>query len=353
MSKNRFFGFSARFLMLIAAGLLVVTYLSVLVNPEKLWFLTLFGILFVPLFLLNFFLFIWSIFRRSKAIVIPLMALLPSLIFMGGFIRFHDKEASEPQDGVKLLTYNVGRFSPDKRRGIATRPDCLDSVAAYVLKQDPDIICLQEFYVPYPNKAKNEIEAHFKGYKPVYYMYSSKKGAFGNVILSRLPVVDKGAVKFEESTNLAVYADIRMGDKVRRIYNCHLESYNISLTGIAKSIRRDYKAVVQETGSKMKSSISKRPDQVNKIMTEIGNSPVEAIVCGDLNDSPVSYTYYKLSQKRHDSFRAAGKGFAATYSLLWPLLRIDYVFYPKSMSAESHITDKVHYSDHYPVIVQL
>lgn len=339
--------------MMIAAGLLVVSYISVLVNPEKLWFLTLFGILFVPIFLLNVFLFLWSMVRRSKAIVIPLLALLPSLFFMGSFVQFKDKGNVDRTDGIKLVSYNVGRFSPNKRQHIATRSDCLDSVAAYLMKQDADIICLQEFYVPYPDKVKKEIDDHFRGYTPVYYMYSSAKGQYGNVILSKLPVSGKGAVKFDKSSNLAVYADIRFGDVTRRVYNCHLESYNISLTGIAKSIKRNYKAVVQETGSKMKSSIARRPSQVNQILSDIENSPVEAMVCGDLNDSPVSYTYYRLCHKRRDSFRTAGKGFAATYSMLWPLLRIDYLFYPRSMSASSHKTEKVHYSDHYPVIVQL
>lgn len=353
MSRNRFFGFSARFLMLIAAGLLVVSYLSVLVNPEKLWFLTLFGIFFVPIFLLNLFLLVWSLIRRSKAVMIPLLALLPSLVFMGGFVQLSDNSRPAEEGSIKFISYNVGRFTPNKRRGIATRPDCLDSVAAFVARQDADIICLQEFYVPFPDKSEKVIRDHFKGYTPVYYLYSSTKGMYGNVILSRLPVSGKGAVKFDGSSNLAVYADVKVRDEVVRIYNCHLESYNISLTALAKSIRRDYKAVMQETGHKMKSSIARRPDQVNQILADIENSPVASLVCGDLNDSPVSYTYYRMASHRHDSFRTAGKGFGATYSLLWPLLRIDYVFYPKLMKATSHFSPKVHYSDHYPVVVQL
>lgn len=353
MSKNRFFGFSARFLMLMAAGLLVVSYLSVLVNPEKLWFLTLFGIFFVPIFALNLFLFAWSLVRRSKAVFIPLLALLPSLIFMGGFVQLSDNSRPAEEDSIKFISYNVGRFSPNRRKGLDTRPECLDSVAAYIARQDADIICLQEFYVPYPDKVSSVINSHFKGYTPVYYMYSSKKGMYGNVILSRLPVSDKGSVKFEGSSNLAVYADVKMRDEVVRIYNCHLESYNISLTALAKSLRGDYKAAMQETENKMKSSIARRPAQVNQVLADIENSPVESLVCGDLNDSPVSYTYYRLSSRRHDSFRSAGKGFGATYSMLWPLLRIDYVFYPRGMKASSHSSPKVHYSDHYPVIVQL
>jgi len=349
----RIFGIASRMLMLVAAGLLAVSYLSVLVNPEQAWFLTIFGLMFVPFFLLNLFLLVWAAVRRSKAILIPLVALLPSIYFLGGLVQFKDMSPALSDPGISMMSYNVGRFSPNRRRGIATRTACLDSVAAYIMSQNMDVVCLQEFYVPYPETVKHDIEEHFKGYTPIYYMYSGERGMYGNVILSRLPVTGKGAVKFDESSNLAVYADIRMGDSVKRIYNCHLESYSLSITGIVKAMRRDYQTAIHDTGLKMRASILKRPAQVGKVLSGIEASPVESIVCGDLNDSPVSYTCYHLQRGRYDSFRKAGVGMGATYSMLWPFLRIDYIFYPKDMQATGHKTRRVHYSDHYPITTNL
>lgn len=349
----RLFGIASRILMLIAAGLLAVCYISVLVNPEKAWFLTIFGLSFVPLALLNLFLLVWAAVRRSRSIVIPFIALLPSLIFLGGLVQFGDRSVQTVDGGIRMMSYNVGRFSPNRRRHIESRSDCLDSVASYIMGLDMDIICLQEFYVPYPETVRHSIQEHFKGYTPVYYMYSGKRGMYGNVILSRLPVTGKGAVEFDESSNLAVYADVRMGTSVKRIYNCHLESYSLSLTNLVKSLRRDYQTAIHDTGLKMRASILRRPSQVGKVLSGIEASPVESIVCGDLNDSPVSYTYYHLQRGRCDSFRKAGKGMGATYSVLWPLLRIDYIFYPKDMQATDHRTVRVHYSDHYPIMTNL
>ena len=63
--------------MIISAALLLLSYVSTYVNPAKAWFMTIFGLLFAPLLLCNFLLFIWAILRKSKALVIPFLALLP------------------------------------------------------------------------------------------------------------------------------------------------------------------------------------------------------------------------------------------------------------------------------------
>ncbi len=85
-------------------------------------------------------------------------------------------------------------------------------------------------------------------------------------------------------------------------------------------------------------------------LSNIQKSPYPAIICGDFNDTPMSYTYWKLSRGRRDSFKDAGKGFGATYSMLQPLLRIDYILSPKDVRATSHKIVKLKYSDHYPVV---
>ena len=76
-------GFVARVMMLAAAALLFLSYASMVVNPSKAWYMTALGLLFVPIAVLNLFLLIWAIRRRSGALFIPLIALLPSLIFIG------------------------------------------------------------------------------------------------------------------------------------------------------------------------------------------------------------------------------------------------------------------------------
>ena len=138
-----------------------------------------------------------------------------------------------------------------------------------------------------------------------------------------------------------------------RVYNCHFESYNISMSGILRSVRRQARDALKETEHKMRRGITRRPRQVNQVMENISKSPVPAFVCGDFNDSPMSYTYYRLSKGRDDSFRKAGEWFGSTFSFLWPLLRIDYVLLPHQFEALSHRTPHKPYSDHYPVVTEV
>ena len=105
-----------------------------------------------------------------------------------------------------------------------------------------------------------------------------------------------------------------------------------------------------ETGTKMKRSILRRPRQVDQVFSDIESCPVEAFVCGDFNDNPMSYTYYRMTRGRKDAFVESGEGFGATYALLWPMLRSDYVMVPDRFEALSCDIPRVGYSDHYPVV---
>ena len=87
MSRNWFFGLTSRVLMLIAAALLVLSFAAMFVNPAKLWMISVIGILFIPLYAVNCFLLLWTAMRRSKAFVIPMLALLPACLFLGRYFR--------------------------------------------------------------------------------------------------------------------------------------------------------------------------------------------------------------------------------------------------------------------------
>ena len=137
------------------------------------------------------------------------------------------------------------------------------------------------------------------------------------------------------------------------MYNCHFESYNISFTGVIRSLFRSGTDVFSETGIKMKKSISRRPKQVDKDFSHIEDCPYEAFVCGDFNDNPMAYTYYRMTRGRRDAFVKAGEGFGATYSHLWPLLRIDYVLVPDRFETVGFMVPRLGYSDHYPVVAEI
>lgn len=351
---NRFFGITSRFLMLIVAALLALSYLSIVINPAKIWLVSLSGIFFVPLMTLNVILFIWALTRRSKSFMIPLLALIPSFFFIGRYVQFNSDEViqdSPSGEVVKIMSWNVGRFAMYDHAG--GKSECMDSVISFIRSQDPDIICLQEFSLKDGRNVKDYLGRRFSGYNVEYYMFPDRGNSFGNVTLSRFPVKGKGKIRFDESANLAIYTDYKAGDRSFRVYNCHFESYNISLTGLVRALAKRDSTIMAETGTKMKRSITRRPKQVDKVFEDIENCPVESFVCGDFNDNPMSYTYFRMTRGRKDAFVEAGDGFGATYATLWPMLRIDYVLFPERYHAISHDIPRVGYSDHYPVITEI
>lgn len=356
--KITFTGISARVMMSCAAALLLLSFLSVVADPAKAWFFTIFGLLFIPLFIVNLILFVWALKRRSKSFVIPVIALLPSIFFIGAYFQFPSSSRpampSDEESAVRIVTYNVGRFmQPDKKKVAGGRKACADSVRSFLASQDADIICLQEFYASDLKEVQSFAKGIGKGYRPEYYLFKGRYGYYGNVTFSRMKARDKGVVKFEDSANLAIYTDYSAGGRPFRVYNCHFESYNVSMSGILRSVRRQDRDALKETEHKMRRGITRRPRQVNQVMENISKSPVPAFVCGDFNDSPMSYTYYRLSKGRDDSFRKAGEWFGSTFSFFWPLLRIDYVLLPHQFEALLHRTPHKPYSDHYPVVAEV
>ncbi len=354
-ARNRFLGITSRVLMLIVAALLALSYLSIIVNPADFWFLSIFGILYVPLMTLNLFLLLWAIKRKSKSFLIPLLFLIPSFFFIGRYVQLNSDEAigeTEPENSIKIVSWNVGRFSMHNK-GIKSRQQCVDSVFNFLKNQNADIICLQEFHVLDDSRVRAYIRKQLKGYNAEYYLFTERGGYSGNLTLSKFPVRDKGKIKFEESANLAIYTDYRVKDRNFRVYNCHFESYNVSFSGVIKALARRASAEVAMTGHKVKRSITRRPKQVDKVFSDIERCPVESFVCGFFNDNPMSYTYHRMTRHKEDSLVEAGDGFGATYSLLWPMLRLDYILYPERFRAISNDIPRVNYSDHYPVITEI
>jgi endonuclease/exonuclease/phosphatase family metal-dependent hydrolase len=345
--------------MVIVAGLLILSYLSMLINPAKVWLISLVGLLFVPLSLLNAFLLLWALKRLSKSFVIPLLALLPAFFFAGRYVRIDTEDEriermATEGERLKIVSYNVGCFAlQDRAAGIDSRAECIDSVFSFLKSQDADIICLQEFRVPDADKVRSYVDRYMKGYNVEYYMFPSSNGAFGNITMSRIPVKGKGKIKFDESANLAIYSDYQYAGEKFRIYNCHFESYNVSVSGLMRGLVQRDTLLISATGDKMKRSITRRPKQVDRVFEHIEECPIETFVCGDFNDNPMSYTYYRMTRGRKDSFKVAGNGFGASFATMWPMLRIDYILCPKKYAPVTHQTPRVPYSDHYPVVSQI
>ncbi len=337
-----FFSFSFRVVALVFSALLCLSYLSTFINPEILPFFGLFGLFYLPLLVIVVTLLVAAIMHRSHSVWIPLLALIPSLFYFSSFIRFEDNEAGQTESAsgsISLLTYNVGRTD---------RP-----LNEFLSSHDADIVMLQEFRTSNPER----IAQQFPSYPYHHHsLYRTSKGHVGNLILSKYPLDNAGQFRFSGSTNMIIYGDVRLPEGPVRVYNSHLESNSISLPAIIRRMADNRDVITEElvhVHEKVSKSSSRRQDQIRTLKDDISKISIPSIICGDMNDTPMSYSYRKLSEGRKDTFEEAGAGFAATYSILWPLLRIDYFFVPENCNVISHRTLKTDLSDHYPVLTEI
>ena len=335
-----------RALVVVSAVALLISYLSIFIDPAFMSVPSFFGLYYIPIFILNVILLIIGLVRMKRYLVVSLVALLPTLFFADLFVKFGGEEKSVAGDEVKVMTYNVGRFGAAPKGMNTTQ--ALNKVCEFVAREAPDVLCLQEFQT-----ADTAAVGRILKYLPYrcHFFYGTSKNFSGNITFSRYPIVDKGAITFKDTHNLCVWSDLRINDVTVRVYNCHLQSNRLSFTNTIRRMgkRGQFTDEVKNVHERLADSNIKRSEQVGTIHDHIKACTIPSIVCGDFNDTPMSYTYHTLASGHKDSFADGGNGFGATYSVLWPLLRIDYILMPQNVSCDrTHIT-RVPYSDHYPV----
>jgi endonuclease/exonuclease/phosphatase family metal-dependent hydrolase len=181
---------------------------------------------------------------------------------------------------------------------------------------------------------------------------------FGVAIYSKYPIVNKGYIPFESDVNnFCIYADLKIGKDTVRVYDAHLASIRLQ--------REDY-ALVQdnqngeplEKGGKriarrLKSGSVRRQEQVHRILLNIKDCRHPKILCGDFNDTPVSYCYETLTNELDDSFLEAGNGIGNTYIGAFPSFRIDYILHSVDFTATDYRTLEGEFSDHHAVTATL
>ncbi|MCL2413209.1 MAG: endonuclease/exonuclease/phosphatase family protein, partial [Bacteroidales bacterium] len=185
--------------------------------------------------------------------------------------------------------------------------------------------------------------------------------AFGNITYSRFPIIRDSLVRFKNSKNMIVLADIVAHGDTIRVINFHLESIGFQKDDdlfyqefiSAPTETADIRKGVGRMISRMNRAYVARAEQAKILAQLIAYSPYRTIAAGDLNDIPVSFAYRRVSRNMNDAFRRRGFGLGTSYGGVYPSFRIDYIFFSEGFSCENFTTIRVRYSDHFPIIADL
>ncbi len=345
---------------LIFAFALLLSYLSPYVNPERLWVLAFFGLAYYYLLLINlFFVLFWLFFRKK-------LALYSAIIILLGFnhLRTHFQYNGsytfpEKKEYFSVMSYNVRLFDLYNWTDNKTTRD---AIIDFIAEENPDIICFQEYfdsnndYFPVKKPLSEKIDANYV-HEDFFFSKFNKKMRFGLATYSRYPIVNKGNIIFPESQkkgNFVIYSDILINEDTIRVYNAHLASLHFSAENyqfLDNEINEGKKVKSGTIGiaRKIKYAFVQRAKQIRILVEHITNSPYPVLLCMDLNDTPLSYSYRRISKILNDSFIKSGKGIPNTYIGTFLHFRIDYIFHSDEFESHNFKTIKRKLSDHYPI----
>ncbi len=336
---------------ILVAFALLTCYLAPRIDPRLFWPGSVMGLAYPALMILNGGFVVFWLFFRWRYSLVSLGLILAGIPVHTTFYQHPTQQAAPNSSSIKVLTYNVYHFYSylEGRKKDA-------SVLNFISEQKAQIICLQE------TKLQRKGELNPLKMKPlfpgiVHCQLAHQNPWGGPVTFSAFPIVYMGEMRFNDTQNLVIYSDIDTGKDTIRVYNCHLQSFGINddEKTILDSISfQDHQLdEIRQVFRKLKKGYLRRAEQIDSLMKHIGECPYPVIVCGDFNDTPISYAYRQISKRLVDSFVESGSGISRTYKEKLPPVRIDYIFHSPHFRSSGYERHTVPYSDHYPVSVYL
>jgi len=338
---------------------LLLSVISWYVSPAKITIIAYLGMAFPFIYVINIaFLFFWTICFQWRYALISFISLIICISPALTYFPIHFKTKEIPENCIKVMSYNVRAFNWNKKLAAADNP-----ILTYIRDCDPDIVCIQE-YTAVTDKMKrntNDIKKVLSKYP--YFSFinlwpSRPTVDHGLACFSKYPILSATKIPVESSgTNGSVLYKIKVNNKIISVINNHLESNQ--LTSADKQLYRDLLKdtnrqnidnVAHNIKNKLGSAFQKRAPQANLISKWIKEQDTDGvIVCGDFNDTPISYTYKTIKGDLIDSYANTGFGPGITYHENHFWFRIDFIMHSRNIKSYNTTVGKVKYSDHYPV----
>lgn len=340
----------------VSFALLSLCSLSIFVNPAEYPYAGIVGLAF-PIFLLGCVAtLVLSLAFAPRMCWISLLALVLNFFTIRSYIPFNLPE-KVPDDCIKVLSYNTWCFGGGGKKDAAGN----NLLALWVVEQNPDIYCYQEGTTgtSYDNECAPLLR-HYAYADTAEIHPTTTIGYFG-----RFPVVGKETLYRSSTNGSAVFKLLVAPRDTLYLVNNHLKSVGLSeeereqYAGIvhgdetesANDVKRQSRTIL----SKLARASAKRAEQVMAVAAFLERHREDnVVVCGDFNDTPVSYAHHRLSEGLIDCYEATGNGIGRSFSKHAMYVRIDNIFCSTHWKPyKCYIDQSVRLSDHYPIVAFL
>ncbi len=341
----------------VAVVLLVVSAYSDRVSPEVSMMLSYLGLAFPVLCVVNLcFIFYWLFLGDRRFLLIGLFSFLLCWSPVRRYFPFHFRKDVSRKEVLKVLTYNVMAFGYKNHTKAVP-----NKILQYIADSDADIVCLQEYATAKSGKDLTASKIYkalsMYPYRSVFYQNSTKYQNFGIAVFSKYPLSNSRMVRYDSDYNGSSVHEVDIKGKKLTLINNHLESFKLTMED-----RTRYLSFIRSFSSdglddlkgafaqKLGPAFRIRAKQAEAVSEEIRNAKGDyVLVCGDFNDTPISYAHRTIQGDLRDAFAESGRGMGITYNQNYFWFRIDNILHSPNMTSMNCSVDKVAYSDHYPL----
>lgn len=297
---------------------------------------------------------VWLLLRQWELALLPLVGLLLCAPQLRVYCPFHFRTAPVPESAIKLLSYNVMAF------GGSIRPEKGKSILNYLRQSGADILCLQEYFVPdqppYLRQADVDKALEDYPYRNVTAVGRNRNNRLA--CFSKFPILSARRLGYSSESNGSVAYELLIGGDTVTLINNHLESNKLTVEdkGMYESMLRAPKKGKVERGArrligKLAKASVLRASQADTIAREVACARTDyVLLCGDFNDSPISYSRRVIAQELDDAFATSGRGLGISYNRNKFFFRIDHILLSPNLKAYNCTVDRsIRVSDHYPI----
>ncbi len=323
------------FINTLLALALLVSYLLPYISPEKFPFLAILS-LFVPaLILINSLFVLYWLIKLKKQLLLSTLILAIGWSFNSSLIQFTGKELSN-EKVLSIMSYNVRMFN---RWKWIDNDSIGKNIINFVKSKDADIVLFQEYYI----LEKEKLDYEYK-----YIKTQKKDNKTGLAIYSKYPIINKGSLNLENTSNNIIFIDIVKEKDTVRIYNFHLQSLQLNTNEENFGQENSEKLI-----ARLKESFKVQAEQTKVFLEHEKTWKGKKIVAGDFNNTSYSWVYNQIANDKKDTFLESGEGFGKTFNYWFPL-RIDFILTDKNVSVNSYQSfQKQQNSDHFPILTNI
>ncbi|GAB2543520.1 endonuclease/exonuclease/phosphatase family protein [Spirosoma aerophilum] len=243
---------------------------------------------------------------------------------------------------LKVLSFNSETFPTNSQNGFDASP----------LKAD--IACFQEYS---PNR---QVEHQYAAKIEKLTCFDEDR-EIGLALFSQYPIVNQYTRLWSKPNhpeiNGYICADIAYGADTIRVVNVHLWSMGVRTNQAVAALKAGdlgrFSLELIDTFHRLKEGFENRNAQLEEVESYVVGSRYPVIICGDFNETPIGYSYGKLSQNFRNAFEEAGHGLGFTLNRHPYWVRIDQQFVSSDWAIQTCQTlSGISFSDHFPVVAE-